>query len=179
MRFQDSETFENLQTVYQDELKAASRYRLYAMRAEEEGKQSVAQRFSKMSVCAMTHAAILLKKINGGMLPTTLHNLRDAAQGEFGEWTREYSAYAKTASQEGFHDLAHFFDRLADISRYHNVCFCRMADAMEEGCMYLREEDTVWTCLSCGYIHTDAMAPAQCPVCGRPQGWFEEIESGE
>lgn len=175
MDFQNSQTFVSLQTAHRDELWAAAEYRMYALRAEEEGKKSVAAGFFRMADRAMTHAALCLKMKNGGSLPTTLENLRSAAKCEFGEWTHKYITYAQTAREEGFLELASLFERLADIARYHNVCFCGMADALEEERLFQREEDTVWMCLSCGYVHTHTSAPKKCPVCGKPQGWFEEM----
>ncbi len=172
MRFQDSQSYLNLQIAYENELSAAARYRLAALQANAEGQQSVAGSFRSMSRNAMMHAALWQKRLLGAQ-PGTLQNLRDAAQGEFDQWTWDYSAFAATARQEGFADLAGLFDRLADIARYHNVCFCRLADAVAQGRLFSREEDAVWLCLACGYVHTDRTAPKKCPVCGRPQGWFE------
>lgn len=179
MSFQDSQTFHNLQTAYEDELRASARYRLYAARAEEDGQVGVASRFDAISRYAMCHACICLKKINGDAHPGTLQNLREAARGKFSEWTRQYAAYAQTAQEEGFADLAELFDRLAGISRYHNVCFCRLADAMEEDFISLREYKAVWLCLSCGYAVTGKGPPDACPVCGKGPGWFEEMACAE
>lgn len=179
MDFRDSQTFASLQTTYQDELMVAAQYRLYAMRAQEEGKKNVSLRFTRMAEKAMTHAAVCLKMLSGGSMPTTLENLRTAAKCEFAEWTHKYNIYAQTARKEGFPELAVLFDRLADISRYHNICFCGLADALAEDRLFVREEDTVWMCLSCGFVHTHTSAPKKCPVCGKPQGWFEDISGNE
>jgi rubrerythrin len=179
MDFFSSQTFANLQTAYQDELLAAAQYRLYALRAEEDGKKRVSIDFYRMADRAMTHAALCLKMQHEGQLPTTLENLRAAAKCEFGEWTHKYYTCAQTAREEGFIELATLFDRLADISRYHNVCFCSLADALNEERLFQREEDTVWMCLGCGYVHTHTSAPKECPVCGKPQGWFEDLSANE
>ncbi len=179
MSFQNSQTFHNLLFAYEDELRTSARYRLYAARAEEEGQFSVASRFDAISRYAMTHACVCLKKMNGDGQPDTLQNLREAARGKFGEWTRQYAAYAQTAHKEGFFELAELFDRLAGISRYHNVCFCRLADAMEAECLNCREEEAVWLCLACGYAVTGNAAPEVCPVCGKGPGFFEEMTGGD
>jgi len=179
MDFVSSQTFANLQTAYQDELMASSRYRFFAARADEDGKKSVAMSFGRMADRAMIHASVCLKMQHGGVLPTTLENLRAAAKCEFGEWTHKYYICAQTAREEGFLESAALFDRLADISRYHNVCFCNLADALSEERLFRREEDTVWMCLACGYVHTHMAAPEKCPVCGKAQGWFEDLSGGE
>ena len=37
-----------------------------------------------------------------------------------------------------------------------------------------------WRCTICGYIHTGAAPPLECPICGADQSFFEEVvESGE
>lgn len=176
MRFQDSQTHANLQTAYENELSAAARYRLAATQARQEGLVSVAGSFLIMSRNAMTHAALWQKELLGSATPGTLVNLRDAARGEFGQWTWKYTAFAQTARQEGYPELAQLFERLAEIACYHNVCFCRLADALAGERLLRREEDTVWLCLACGYVHTGLAAPDPCPVCARPKGWFEALE---
>ena len=179
MDFVSSQTFANLQTAYQDELMASSRYRFFAARADEDGKKSVAMSFGRMADRAMIHASVCLKMQHGGVLPTTLENLRAAAKCEFGDWTQKYYLCAQTAREEGFLESAALFDRLADISRYHNVCFCNLADALTEERLFYHEEDTVWMCVACGYVYTHTSAPEKCPVCGKGQGWFEDMSVNE
>lgn len=176
MRFQNSQTHANLQTAYENELSAAARYRLAAIQARQEGQISVAGSFLTMSRHAMTHAALWQKQLLDGALPGALGNLRDAARGEFGQWTWKYPAFAQTARQEGYPELALLFERLAEIACYHNVCLCRLGDALAGERLFQREEDTVWLCLACGYVHTGLNAPGQCPVCAKPEGWFEAME---
>lgn len=178
MRFQDSQTHANLQTAYENELSAAARYRLAAIQARQEGQISVSGSFLIMSRHAMTHAALWQKRLLNGTCPNTMQNLRDAAQGEFGQWTWKYTSFAKTARQEGYGELADLFERLAEIACYHNVCLCRLADDLAGERMYHREEDAVWLCLACGYAHTGPAAPSQCPVCAKPKGWFEAMGEG-
>jgi rubrerythrin len=31
----------------------------------------------------------------------------------------------------------------------------------------------VWRCRNCGYLHTNAEAPEQCPACAHPKAHFE------
>ena len=38
----------------------------------------------------------------------------------------------------------------------------------------VKESETTWTCLACGYVHTGDTPPEQCPVCGMPASIFKE-----
>ncbi len=176
MRFETSQTFHDLQTAFEDELRASARYRLYAAQAESDGQQGLAERFNAISRYSLTHACVLLKHLSGDAPPDTLQNLREAARGTFSEWAVEYAAYAKDAQEEGFADLADLFERLAGIARYHNCCFCRLADALEECRLCQRPEEAVWLCLSCGYVVTGSTSPDSCPVCAKGSGFFEALD---
>ena len=40
------------------------------------------------------------------------------------------------------------------------------------GEVFCKEEEEVWVCLNCGYVHFGKCAPEKCPACGYPQGYF-------
>ena len=40
------------------------------------------------------------------------------------------------------------------------------------GRLFARETEQVWICTNCGHIHIGTHAPAKCPVCDHPQGYF-------
>ena len=105
-------------------------------------------------------------------MPGALGNLRDAA----GENLVRTWKYQPLRRRPGRAIRAARFERLAEIACYHNVCLCRLADALAGERLFQREEDTVWLCLACGYVHTGLNAPGQCPVCAKPEGWFEAME---
>jgi rubrerythrin len=39
--------------------------------------------------------------------------------------------------------------------------------------VFKRENSVKWRCLNCGYVHEGTSAPAACPACIHPQGYFE------
>ncbi|MEG1505420.1 MAG: hypothetical protein RR369_03675, partial [Lachnospiraceae bacterium] len=42
-----------------------------------------------------------------------------------------------------------------------------------ENTVFKKDEPVLWKCLNCGYIHEGIEAPASCPACAHPQGYFE------
>ncbi len=39
--------------------------------------------------------------------------------------------------------------------------------------VFEKEEEKLWRCLCCGYIHKGKAAPEKCPACVKPSGYFE------
>ncbi|MCQ2910720.1 MAG: hypothetical protein MJ244_00890 [Clostridia bacterium] len=38
--------------------------------------------------------------------------------------------------------------------------------------MFTKDEDLVWVCQHCGYIHNNSSAPKSCPICGSSRAYF-------
>ena len=72
------------------------------------------------------------KELNGG-IGSTAENLLAAAQGENYEWTDMYDGFAKTAEEEGFHDLARKFRLVAAIEKHHEERLPRIASQCGDG----------------------------------------------
>ena len=100
-------------------------------------------------------------------------NLRDAAEGEHFEWSSMYREYAQTAREEGYTRLAAAFELTAKVEAEHEARYRSLIEHLEQGTLSKREEKTVWICRYCGHIHEGEAAPVRCPLCGRPQGFFE------
>ena len=82
MELQHSQTWKNLQTAFSGELHACAKYKIYALRAREDGYEQMGNIFDETSRNEQEHAEIWLKHLSGGEVPGTLENLRDAAAGE-------------------------------------------------------------------------------------------------
>ena len=37
---------------------------------------------------------------------------------------------------------------------------------------FKRDEDLVWVCSHCGYVHNNPEAPKSCPICGSARAYF-------
>jgi len=44
---------------------------------------------------------------------------------------------------------------------------------LESGKVFKRDQDVVWRCRNCGYLHTGKEALQTCPACNHPQAHFE------
>jgi rubrerythrin len=44
---------------------------------------------------------------------------------------------------------------------------------IEEGKVFVKDNEIVWRCRNCGYNHKGTTAPELCPACAHPQAHFE------
>ena len=61
----------------------------------------------------------------------TWQNLKDAFAGETYEYTQMYPAFAKTAREEGFTEIAEWFETLARAERSHAGRFQKGLDSLK------------------------------------------------
>lgn len=111
------------------------------------------------------------KELKG--IGTTPENLKAAADGENYEWTDMYEGFAKTADEEGFHELAEKFRGVAAIEKHHEERYRALLNNIETKQVFEKSEVKVWECRNCGHIVVGTNAPDVCPVCNHPQSYFE------
>lgn len=98
-------------------VRARNRYSFFAKQARKEGFVQISKFSLKQRNKNSAHASTLFKMLDGGEVEitatypagrtgTTLENLREAAGGEHHEWDQMYPAFAKTAREEGFPEVA-------------------------------------------------------------------------
>ena len=68
------------------------------------------------------------------------------------------------------------FENIARVEQTHGDRFGKFADLLEKGQLFFSDVEVQWTCLHCGWVVTSTAAPAQCPVCRHPQGYFVRVE---
>lgn len=173
MRFEQSNTYKNLKSAFEGETKASGKYAIYARKAWEDGYQQIGNIFDETSGNEREHAEIWLKLLNGGELPSTLENLKEAIPGEHYEWKSMYPEYAEAARQEGYFEIADLFQGVADIENHHDGRFEKLARNIEAGMVFCKNRETVWICLNCGNLIWNECAPEVCPVCAYPQGYYQ------
>ena len=66
MELQHSQTWKNLQTAFSGELHACAKYKIYALRAREDGYEQMGNIFDETSRNEQEHAEIWLKHLSGG-----------------------------------------------------------------------------------------------------------------
>lgn len=110
------------------------------------------------------------------LFPDILDHLRSARHNEYQEYSHDYAGFARTAQEEGFPEIAHTFSMIAGIEKTHGDRFGRFAELMEQDRLFVSDVEVKWMCLNCGQVVDATMAPALCPVCRHPQGFFIRLE---
>ena len=169
----DSKTYENLMTAFAGESQARNKYTYFASAAKKEGYEQIAAIFEETANNEKEHAKMWFKLLNDGAVPSTMENLKAAAEGENYEWTDMYDNFAKVAEEEGFKDIASKFRLVAAIEKEHEERYLKLLSNMNEDRVFEKEDTTVWVCRNCGYVHVGKTAPKVCPVCNHPQAYFE------
>ena len=177
MELKGSRTEKNLQTAFAGESQARNKYTYYASRAKKEGFEQIAAIFLETADNEKEHAEIWFKYLHGGSVPTTVENLKDAADGENFEWTDMYKEFAKVAREEGFLEIAAKFEMVGKIEAEHEKRYLKLLENVKGGKVFIAPDVVVWKCRNCGHIHVGKEAPKICPVCKHAQSYFELRET--
>jgi rubrerythrin len=120
MRLDGSRTHENLREAFIAESQANRRFLWFAQKADIEGHPAASALFRSVADGETGHANGLLEYLaivgdpaTGEPIGDTIDNLRSALAGETYEAVEMYPAFAKTAREEGFDEIADWFDSLA------------------------------------------------------------------
>ena len=121
-----SKTHMNLKEAFAGESQANRRYLYFAKVADVEGYPEVAGNFRETAEGETGHAhghLDYLKKVGDPAtdypIGDTALNLKSAIAGETHEYTEMYPGMAKTAREEGFPEIADWFETLAKAERSH------------------------------------------------------------
>ncbi len=121
-----SKTHQNLKDAFAGESQANRRYLYFAKQADVEGFPDVAGLFRDTAEGETGHAhghLDYLKKVGdpatGLPIGDTSANLKAAIAGETHEYTDMYPGMAKTAREEGFAEIADWFETLAKAEKSH------------------------------------------------------------
>lgn len=172
MELKGSKTEQNLLEAFAGESRARNLYTFYASKAKKDGYQQIAAIFEETAENEKEHAKIWFKLLNDGM-GGTLENLESGAAGENYEWTDMYPTFAKDAREEGFHEIAVLFEKVAEIEREHEKRYKKLIENMKDGLVFSKDNDVIWQCMNCGHIVIGKKAPEICPVCAHPQSYFQ------
>jgi len=179
-----TETEKNLLKSFAGESQARMRYTYFAKVAKTEGFEQISAIFLETAEQEKQHAKKFFGYLEGGsveitasypagIISTTAENLKEAADGEYEEWTDIYSHFAEVAEAEGFLNIAATFRKIAGVEVQHEKRYRRLLARVEAGTVFSREEETTWQCRECGHIHVGKEAPKACPTCAHPQAYFE------
>jgi rubrerythrin len=184
MELKGSRTEKNILAAFAGESQARNRYTFFAGQAKKEGLEQISYIFEETANQEREHGHRLFKLLQGGEVEitagfpagvtgSTRDSLLAAAAGEKHECTAMYPDFAKTARDEGFPDIAAIFMAIAVAERQHEKRFRDLANNIEKGRVFKRDQKVVWRCRNCGYLHEGTEAPEMCPACAHPQAHYE------
>src|ERR1019366_9384079 len=139
MQLKGSKTEENLKAAFAGESQANRRYLYFASKADIEGQNDVAALFRSTAEGETGHAHGHLEYLEqvGDPAPalpigSSRQNLKAAVAGETHEYTDMYPGMGKSARDEGFEEIADWFQTLAKAERSHANRFQKALDALSD-----------------------------------------------
>ncbi len=132
-----TKTHDNLKAAFAGESQANRRYLYFANKADVEGATEVAALFRSTAEGETGHAHGHLDYLAQVGDPATdlpigssEQNLKAAVAGETHEYTDMYPGMAKSARQEGFEEIADWFETLAKAERSHANRFAKALETL-------------------------------------------------
>jgi rubrerythrin len=137
MELKGSKTEGNLKAAFAGESQANRRYLYFANKADIEGYNDVSAVFRSTAEGETGHAHGHLEYLEASGDPATglpigatADNLKASIAGETHEYTDMYPGMAKAARDEGFDEIADWFETLAKAERSHANKFQRTLDGL-------------------------------------------------
>ena len=170
-KYAGTKTEKNLMEGFAGESQARNKYTYFAMVAQREGYDQLAEIFLKTARNEQEHAKLWFEAL--GHIGTTAENLLAAAEGENYEWTDMYDRFAKDADEEGFPEMAELFRKVGAIEKTHEERYRKLLHNVEMQQVFEKAEESRWECRICGHLVIGKKAPEVCPVCKYSQSYFE------
>ena len=130
-----TQTHENLKAAFAGESQANRRYLYFAKQADVEGYPEIAGNFRQTAEGETGHAHGHLDYLRtvgdpatGLPIGDTHSNLAASVAGETHEYTDMYPGMARTAREEGFGEIADWFETLAKAEKSHAGRFQSLLD---------------------------------------------------
>ena len=138
MGLKGSKTEQNLKDAFSGESQANRRYLYFAQKADVEGYNDVSSVFRSTAEGETGHAHGHLEYLEevgdpatGKPIGETKDNLVSAVAGETHEYTDMYPGMAKTAREEGFNEIADWFETLAKAEKSQAGKFQKTLEAIK------------------------------------------------
>eukprot|EP00960_Hanusia_phi_P059174 764091-Hanusia_phi.AAC.9 len=132
-----SQTLQNLRDAFAGECMAKARYEYFAQRADIEGYTEIAAAFRQVAQSeegqALGHLEFLQEigdPVSNQPFGSTIDNLTSAIIGEDHDGNTMYPEFAKVAREEGYQDVASWFETLAEAERIQLRRFKRAMETM-------------------------------------------------
>ena len=138
MELKGSKTEGNLKAAFAGESQANRRYLYFAAKADVEGQNAVAAVFRSTAEGEPAMPTVIWSIWKAGDPATGLPfgasraNLQTAIAGETHEYSDMYPGMAKSAREEGFDEIADWFETLAKAERSHANRFQKALDSLAD-----------------------------------------------
>lgn len=182
-----SKTYFNLAKAFAGECMARTRYEYIEYGARQQGYKALAAEIDKLAYNEFNHARMFYSFIQSASPKTIdnidissgypfrekwdlVENLRLASLDEESEGNSIYPAFAKTAREEGFKDIAALFDNVATVEKKHARILKDLYEQFSTDTQYCKKKSVVWECPACGYQAEGKEAFDTCPLCQEKQG---------
>lgn len=149
--------------AFAGESQARNRYTMAASQAKANGLYVIETVFTFTADQEKEHAKLFyshLKDMAGETIaidggypvdidPEMSKLLRMAQHNELEEYDDVYKHFGDTAKQEGFAQIGNLFHNIAAIEKTHADRFEHFAQLMEQGKLFVADEEIAWMCLNC------------------------------
>ncbi|NLB10253.1 MAG: rubrerythrin family protein [Clostridiaceae bacterium] len=188
MSLKGTQTAKNLMISMAGEAQATFRYNIAAKQAKKEGYVQIRDIFEETARNEVEHGKRFYKFLREAYEPgeginvdwdypvtyaNTVDNLQGAIDGEHEEAHKMYPEFADLAEKEGFPEIAYVWREIAEVEEAHEERFRKLLDNIKNDRVFKRDEEILWKCNNCGYIHKGKSAPDVCPACDHKQEYFE------
>lgn len=134
-----TKTHQNLKDAFAGESQANRRYLYFADKADIEGYPEIAGNFRDTAEGETGHAHGHMDYLKAAGDPatdlpfgSTEANLKCAVEGETYEYTQMYPGFARTAREEGFSEIADWFETLARAEKSHANRFGKLLTELQK-----------------------------------------------
>ncbi len=176
-------TIENLKTAITGESNASSKYALFALKAREEGFDTIAKMFDATSRAEFIHATIhsaALSKLGFEFTPTidsiklssTHENLKAAIEGETYEFTKMYPEFIEIAKKEGVTGADSTFNWAMGAEKKHKDFYQKALETITKSTKETGLPITWAVCPRCGNTFAEGEIEEICSFCKSPKVIF-------
>lgn len=164
-----SKTEINLYKSFAEACRAMCKYKMYSKQAKRDKYNCVSDMFGEMKNYEMECIKRIYEHFLGN-IGDTEDNLKMAMMCNCKDMYKDCS---KTAREEGFNDIADFYEEFHKVMKKHYKELEDVHKRIKDGTMYESDMDVNWLCTKCCYMMKGKIAPMKCPMCGAHQGYFK------
>ena len=189
MELKNSETLKNLTRSFASECQDGAKYQYMADEATQQKQEYVSTILKQLATNEMAHAKVFYDYISKNVKEVDLivdikasypmnhapmpEMLKLKADAEKQQAETVYPAFAKTATKEGFTEVAKYFEEIAKIEAVHAFVLLELYNKISNNTLYVCNEPTLWKCTNCGHEEKLKKAWKTCPLCKKGQGMIK------